>query len=1013
MAVRGRLVALLGVGALAAVGTAVPATPAAAVPATPAAAAAVPTVLLPTNLSVTAPLVGALSRGPAGTVFRLSGPDGVNRSMLLRTGATTPEALPGSHPHTPALLQGDVVMQPGDTAVTFRSTAGAVLGSVPLGPGEFPLTGAGPGSVLLSVTAAEGGSRLVRRTPGAADVVMAGGARFIELFPGLSDPAGMLLRVATGANSGQDTRTLVYLHFATGRLTDLVTGPKDRPVQGAVLEGDRVGWIDGATLSTTSRTAPGPVTTRTLPVSTAQLVSGSTVAWLQPDPEAVTSAHLMVRRADDPTTRDLGRLAAYRDYKLPSYVIPSVLPDGAGGFLFPVGEPGMVGLRSTDGRTGTTVWSAPRQPAVVSDLAISGGRVTYRDEAAHGTRTWSHQLVAGDGAPRLATPRPVPVGPAGASDVQARGSRTLLTGPVGPTSLPNPVGVFALFGGGTQLRTDPRAGMVEGNEVTGWDGVSVLHAPPAFTQTLTDLRTGVSTALTAPATADLDGGFLWGAGTRPGEVVKLPYGGGPAVTVLPPDPGCGFPPSVEARQGDVLVRCAGGARIHGPTGQLLYTFSDRLPSRSLWFGSGILWRVLDRDGVRTLTATAYRTPGATPVDIFPVPGDRPFAVDREGPWAARVTATGQIEVALVPGVPVPPVAGRYTPVAPFRLLDTRTTGGPVTAGTDRSVPVAGVGGIPPSVTDVAVSVTVTAPTSSSWLSVHPDGRYGGSSTLNFTGGQTVTTGAVVPVRNGRIALRVGGGSAQVLLDVTGFHAGVEVPASSAHVPVPPSRLLDTRSGAPVTTTPRQVRLAGVAGVPADARAVVVNATVVTPAAAGRLSAGPSSSATPTTVSYQAGRTTAAQTVLRLDAGQAWLRLGSGSAHVLLDVTGYVPAAADPDRRQADWYATAPTRLLDTRTAGGPVAAGADRRVPVAGLAGVPRGATAVFVTATATRPTSASHLTAYPSGTAPATSTLNFPAGGTVANSALVPIAPDGSISLRVGAGTAHVLLDVGGYLQR
>lgn len=997
MTVRGRMGALLGVAALVAAGTVVSAGP----------AAAAATLLLPANLSVTAPQVGALSRGPAGTVFRVAGADGVDRSMLLRTGSTTPEVLPGSTPGWPALLQGDVVMHPEDEAVTFRSTAGAVLGSVPLN-GAFVVTGAGPGSVLLSVTANEGGYRLVRRTPGVADVPMAGGIRFFMLVAVATDPAGALMRVSSEANSGTNTHTLVYLHFATGRLTSLLTVPQFEPVQGTLLEGDRVGWIAGATLSTTSRTAPGPISTRTLPVSTAQLVSGSTVAWLQPDPEAATSFHFMVRRADDPTTRDHGRLALYQENASPQYVIPSVLPDGVGSFVAAIGEPGLVGLRRTDGRTPTTLFAAPREPAVVHDVAVSGGRVTYRDEAAHGTRTWSHQLVAENGVPRLATPAPVAVGPAGATDARARGSRTLLTG---PAPLDTQFGAFALFGGTSRVPLDPRAGMRDGNEITGWDGTSVLHAPPATTQTLTDLRTGLSAALTGANTVDVDGGFLWGPGTRAGEVVKVPYGGGPAVTVVPPDAGCRVLPSVEARQGDVLAKCADDTRIYGPTGQLLYRFG-RAPLGNPLLGSGILWRVLARSGVPTLTATAYRTPGATPVDVLPVPHGLPFAVDREGPWAARVTAEGRVEVALVPGQPVPATAGRFTPATPFRLLDTRAAGGPVTAGTDRSVQVAGVGGIPASVTDVAVSVTVTAPTASSHLSVHPDGAYGGSSTLNYTAGQTVTTGAVVPVRNGKIALRVGGGTAQVLLDVTGFHAGVEVPGSSAHVPVTPTRLLDTRFGAPLTGTPRQVRLGGVAGVPADARAVIVNATVVTPAAAGWLSAAPTQSATPTTVSYQAGRTTAAQTMLRLDAGHAWLRLGGGSAHVLLDVAGYVPATADLDPRQADWYATAPTRLLDTRT-GPPVAAGTDRRVPVAGLAGVPRGATAVFVTATATRPTSASHLTAYPTGTAPTTSTLNFPTAGTVANSALVPLAADGSISLRVGAGTAHVVLDVGGYLQR
>jgi hypothetical protein len=166
------------------------------------------------------------------------------------------------------------------------------------------------------------------------------------------------------------------------------------------------------------------------------------------------------------------------------------------------------------------------------------------------------------------------------------------------------------------------------------------------------------------------------------------------------------------------------------------------------------------------------------------------------------------------------------------------------------------------------------------------------------------------------------------------------------------------------------------------------------------------------VSYGTGRTTAALAVVPLSDGNLQLRLGGGTAHVLLDVAGYVPAADAVDGPLADYLTAGPTRLLDTRGSA-PVAAGHDLRVPVAGHAGVPVGATAVLVTATAIRPTASGYLTAYPTGAASTTSTLNYVTGQTVANSALVPLAADGSLSLQVGAGSSHVVLDVAGYLVR
>jgi hypothetical protein len=73
----------------------------------------------------------------------------------------------------------------------------------------------------------------------------------------------------------------------------------------------------------------------------------------------------------------------------------------------------------------------------------------------------------------------------------------------------------------------------------------------------------------------------------------------------------------------------------------------------------------------------------------------------------------------------------------------------------------------------------------------------------------------------------------------------------------------------------------------------------------------------------------------------------------------------------------------------------------------------VLLSATATHPTASGFLSVYPTGGAAGTSTLNYATGQTVANAALVPLAADGSVSLRVATGTSHVILDVAGYLLR
>jgi len=60
-------------------------------------------------------------------------------------------------------------------------------------------------------------------------------------------------------------------------------------------------------------------------------------------------------------------------------------------------------------------------------------------------------------------------------------------------------------------------------------------------------------------------------------------------------------------------------------------------------------------------------------------------------------------------------------------------------------------------------------------------------------------------------------------------------------------------------------------------------------------------------------------------------------------------------------------------------------------------------------------LTLYPAGAPrPGTSTINYGAGQTRANNAIVSLGAVGDIVIRCvqGSGTAHVVLDVNGYLQ-
>ena len=95
------------------------------------------------------------------------------------------------------------------------------------------------------------------------------------------------------------------------------------------------------------------------------------------------------------------------------------------------------------------------------------------------------------------------------------------------------------------------------------------------------------------------------------------------------------------------------------------------------------------------------------------------------------------------------------------------------------------------------------------------------------------------------------------------------------------------------------------------------------------------------------------------------------------------------------------------------AAKTTRNVQVAGRGGVPAGATAVIANLTGTNTTSWGFLSAWPAGSSqPASSNLNFLGGQTVPNLVMLKLGAGGQLSISNGLGSAHVLLDVMGYVN-
>jgi hypothetical protein len=121
----------------------------------------------------------------------------------------------------------------------------------------------------------------------------------------------------------------------------------------------------------------------------------------------------------------------------------------------------------------------------------------------------------------------------------------------------------------------------------------------------------------------------------------------------------------------------------------------------------------------------------------------------------------------------------FTPVAPNRLLDTRTgVGAPavrIPAGGTVELQVTGRGGVTPAATAVVLNVTAVGLTGSpsSWLTAWPTGQPAPlASNLNMVTGQIIPNSVVAKIgTDGKISISNAAGTVDVLADIAGYYTG--------------------------------------------------------------------------------------------------------------------------------------------------------------------------------------------------------------------------------------------------
>jgi RHS repeat-associated protein len=428
------------------------------------------------------------------------------------------------------------------------------------------------------------------------------------------------------------------------------------------------------------------------------------------------------------------------------------------------------------------------------------------------------------------------------------------------------------------------------------------------------------------------------------------------------------------------------------------------------------------------SATTCTTPasGATDFD-FDGRGNRTVATPDGGlPTALTYDQADRLTTAAVPAASGGD--GQYHAITPARLVDTRTSGGPIAWNGERAFTVTGANGIPSSgVAAVVVTVTSVNATNDAFLTVYPTGSTRpGVSTLNTVTGVVVANSTIAKVgTNGQITVFAGNTQSDVIIDIQGWYSTAAGPQEAVYEPLDPARIVDTRSGSGLCQgscsmigggTTRAFTVAGLAGVPtSEIESVVLNVTAVGATLPGFLRVTADGAATGTSsVQYTPGQAPSQMVIVPLSATGTVSVFSHVSSDVLIDVLGFFTTNTDGAGHR--FTSQNPVRALDTRTTSPSViVANATRDLTVVGSFGVPAGATAVAINIASVDPVAGGYMRVFPTGncgpSCQQTGTVNFGAGQEVANAAIVKVGTGGKISIFANQQT-HALVDIVGWFS-
>ena len=319
-----------------------------------------------------------------------------------------------------------------------------------------------------------------------------------------------------------------------------------------------------------------------------------------------------------------------------------------------------------------------------------------------------------------------------------------------------------------------------------------------------------------------------------------------------------------------------------------------------------------------------------------------------------------------------------------------------------------------------VNVIAVRPGESGYLTLYPcDEDVPSTSSLNYRRGQVVANSAILQLAGDGAICVFSSADVDVVVDVTSY-----IGKNGTITTIVPTRFVETREGLEtddgryagrgevVAAEPLEVEVAGRGDVPDDAAAVAVNLTVIRPQRKGYATLYPCSDEPPnaSNLNFLEREVRANSAIVPLSEDGTLCVFSSATTDVVLDITATISGSED-------FGAVEPARLIETRPGGetvddeqagvGRLPAGSTTVVQVAGRGGVPDGADLAAVNLTAIRPIGAGYLTAFPCDVGLGdTSSLNFTAGATVANSGVFALSAEGTLCVYAHE-TTHMVMDV------